>query len=82
MGIQDSVIFTGIKNLITDATTALMVLAPILGALLIGFFFMKKSASEEMEQKTWQKRINTVIYAVIGTELASVIINLFISYFN
>lgn len=80
--IQSSVIFTGLQKLIRDATTALMIIAPILGALLIGFFFMKKSAAEEMEQKIWQKRVNTTIYSVIGVELASVIINLFVSYFK
>ncbi|MFA5577570.1 MAG: hypothetical protein WC983_09895 [Tissierellaceae bacterium] len=80
--IQSSVIFTGMQKLIKDATTALMIIAPILGALLIGFFFLKKSAVDEMEQKTWQKRINTAIYSVIGVELASIIINLFVGYFK
>lgn len=80
--IQDSVIFTGTQKLIKDATTALMILAPIIGALLIGFFFMKKGAADDMEQKIWQKRINTAIYSVMGVELASVIINLFMGYFK
>lgn len=80
--IQDSVIFTGTQKLIKDATTALMIIAPILGGLLIGFFFIRKSAADEVEQKVWQKRINTTIYSVLGVELASVIINLFVSYFK
>lgn|SRR5690554_4540459 len=80
--IQDSVIFTGTQKLIKDATTALMIIAPILGGLLIAFFYARKGAADEMDQKTWQKRINTAIYSTIGVELASVIINLFVSYFK
>lgn len=80
--LQDSVIAKGVENLIKDATTWLMILAPIVGALLVGFFFLRKGAADDMDQKTWQKRINTAIYSVVGVVVASAIINLVIGYFQ
>lgn len=80
--IQDSIVVKGTENLIKDATTALMILAPIVGIVLVIFFFLRKGAADEMDQKTWQKRINNTIYSVIGAEVAAVIINLVISYYS
>lgn len=80
--IQDSIVVKGTENLIKDATTALMILAPIVGIVLVIFFFLRKGAADEMDQKTWQKRINNTIYSVIGAEVAAVIINLVISYYT
>lgn len=80
--IQDSIVVKGTENLIKDATTALMILAPIVGIVLVIFFFLRKGAADEMDQKTWQKRISNTIYSVIGAEVAAVIINLVISYYS
>lgn len=79
--IQNSKIAKGVENLIKDATTWLMILAPIVGALLVGFFFLRKGAADEMDQKTWQKRIYTAIYSVVGVVVASALINLVVGYF-
>ncbi len=79
--IQDSELFKGTMNLLKDATNALMIIAPIVGILLVVFFHLRKGAADEMDQKTWQKRINNTIYSVIGAELASIIINLVSSYY-
>lgn len=80
--IQDSIVVKGTEKLIKDATTALMILAPIVGIILVVFFFLRKGAADEMDQKTWQKRINTAIYSVIGAEVAAVIINVVVSYYT
>lgn len=80
--IQDSIFFTGTMKLLNDSSKALMILAPIVGAVLGGFFFMRKGAADEMDQKTWQKRINNTLVAVIGAELISVAINLISSYYT
>ncbi|ABW19451.1 hypothetical protein [Alkaliphilus oremlandii] len=79
--LQNSKIAKGFENLVKDATVVLMVLAPILGGLLIGYFFLRKAAADEMDQKTWQKRINTAIYSVVGVVVSSAAINLIIGYF-
>lgn len=79
--LQDSQIAKGTENLIKDATTWLMVLAPIVGGLLVMFFFLRKGAADDMDQKMWQKRINTAIYSTIGVIVASALINLIIGYY-
>lgn len=80
--IQDSVFFKGSMNLIKDATTALMIIAPIVGIALGVFFYIKKGGADEMDQKTWQKRINNTIYSVLGAELFSIALNLIVSYYK
>lgn len=80
--IQESIFFTGTMKLLNDSSKALMVLAPIIGAVLGVFFFIRKGAADEMDQKTWQKRINNTLFAVIGAELIGVAINLISSYYT
>ncbi len=48
--IKDSQIARGTERLIADLTTWLMVLAPIVGGLLILYFFIRRSAADEMDQ--------------------------------
>lgn len=79
--VQDSKIVKGTEDLIKDVTTWLMVLAPIVGGLLIIYFFIRRSASDEMDQKKWNNRITTAIISVIGAVLASATLNLIISYY-
>ena len=49
-GIQDSQIAKGTEKLIQDATTWLMVLAPVVAGLLIIYFCIRRSAADEMDQ--------------------------------
>lgn len=80
--IQDSIIFTGTRDMIKDLTTAGMVLAPFIGGGLWVFFAVRKGAADEMDQKKWQTRMNVVLIATIAAELGSVIINLIASYYG
>ncbi|MGV8147038.1 MAG: Mbov_0395 family pilin-like conjugal transfer protein [Alkaliphilus sp.] len=79
--IKDSQIAKGTEKLIADLTTWLMVLAPIIGGLLILYFFIRRSAADEMDQKKWNNRITTAIISVIGAVLASATLNLIIGYY-
>jgi ABC-type molybdate transport system permease subunit len=79
--VNDSQIVKGTEKLIGDLTTWLMVLAPVLGGLLIIYFFIRRSAADEMDQKKWNNRITTAIISVIGAVLASVTLNLIIGYY-
>jgi len=79
--VQDSQIVKGTEKLIQDVTTWLMVLAPIIGVLLIIYFFIRRSAADEIDQKKWNNRIVTVIVSVIGAVLASATLNLIIGYY-
>ncbi len=50
--VGDSKIATGTEALIKDATTWLMILAPIVGGLLVIYFFYKKKWSRRTRPKT------------------------------
>ena len=74
--VGDSKLATGTEALIKDVTTWLMIIAPIVGGLLIIYFFIRRSGADEQDQKRWNNRITTAIVSVIGTVLGSAIINL------
>ncbi|WFD10853.1 Mbov_0395 family pilin-like conjugal transfer protein [Tepidibacter hydrothermalis] len=79
--VKNSQIVKGTEKLIKDLTTWLMVLAPIVGGLLIIYFFIRRSAADEMDTKKWNNRITTAIVSVIGAVLASATLNLIIGYY-
>lgn len=78
----DSKLATGTEELINDLTIWLMILAPIVGVVLIIYFFIRRSASDEMDQKKWNNRITTAIISVIGAVLTAATLNLIIGYYS
>lgn len=80
-GVGNSKLATGTEALITDVTTWLMVIAPIVGGLLVIYFFIRRSGSDEQDQKRWNNRITTAIVSTIGAVLGSAIINLIAGYY-
>ena len=65
-----------------DATTWLMVLAPVVAGLLIIYFCIRRSAADEMDQKKWNNRIVVAIVSCIGAVLGSATLNIIISYYQ
>jgi len=80
--IQSSQIAKGTQKLIQDATTWLMVLAPVLAGLLIIYFCIRRSAADEMDQKKWNNRIVVAIVSCIGAVLGSATLNIIIGYYQ
>lgn len=80
--IGSSKIATGTKKLIEDATTLLLIIAPIAGTLCIIYFAIRRSAADEQEQKQWNNRIITAIVSVLVAVLASVIIKVITAYYK
>lgn len=80
--IGDSRLARGTEKLIQDATTWLMILAPIVAILLIIYFCVRRSAADEMEQKKWNNRITVAIVSCIGAVLTSATLNLIIGYYR
>lgn len=80
--VSESVLATGTQNLIKDLTNWLLVLAPTLTILLVGYYFLRKSASDEMDSKRWDTRIKVAIVCCVGVILASGLINLIIGYYR
>ena len=81
-GVQGSKIVTGTEKLIGDVTTWLMVLAPVVAGLLIIYFFIRRSAADEMDTKKWNNRIMVAIVSCIGAVLGSATLNLIIGYYK
>lgn len=81
-GVQDSIIATGTQNLITDLTNWLLILAPVLTVLLVGYYLLRKSSSDEMDGKRWDSRIKVAIICCVGVIVASALINLIVGYYR
>ena len=80
--VSDSKIATGTQNLIGDLTNWLLILAPVLTVLLIGYYLLRKSSSDEMDGKRWDSRIKIAIICCVGVIVASGLINLIIGYYK
>lgn len=80
--VAGSKIAKGTEKLIQDATTWLMVLAPVAAGLLIIYFCIRRSAADEMDQKKWNNRIVTAVISCIGAVLGSATLNLIIGYYK
>lgn len=80
--LSESQIVKGTEQLIQDATTWLMVLAPVAAGLLIIYFCIRRSAADEMDQKKWNNRIMVAVISCIGAVLGSATLNVIIGYYQ
>lgn len=81
-GISQSKLATGTEMLMRDATTWLMVLAPVVAGLLIIYFCIRRSAADEMDQKKWNNRIVVAVVSCIGAVIGSATLNIIIGYYQ
>lgn len=80
--VADSKLATGTQNLITDLTNWLLIIAPTVTVLLVGYYLLRKSASDEMDGKRWDSRIKVALICCIGVVIASGLINIIIGYYK
>lgn len=80
--VADSKLATGTQNLITDLTNWLMIIAPTVTVLLVGYYLLRKSASDEMDGKRWDSRIKIALICCVGVVIASGLINIIIGYYK
>lgn len=80
--INNSPIVTGTERLLSDVTTWLMVLAPVVAGLLIIYFCIRRSAADEMDQKKWNNRIVVAVVSCIGAVLGAATLNLILGYYR
>lgn len=80
--VADSQIATGTQNLIKDLTNWLLILAPTITVLLVGYYLLRKSASDDMDAKRWDNRIKMALICCVGVVVASGLINLIIGYYR
>lgn len=80
--IMDSILGTGLVNLVNDASFLLIILCPLVGAAAAGYFTTRRSMSDEQDGKMWEKRIKVAIICGVGGCLTSAIIAIGASYFQ
>ena len=80
--VAESKLATGTQNLITDLTNWLMIIAPTITVLLVGYYLLRKSASDEMDGKRWDSRIKVALICCVGVVIASGLINIIIGYYK
>lgn len=80
--IMDSVLGSGLVNLINDVSFSLVIICPLVGAAAAGYFFIRRGMSDEQDGKMWEKRIKIAIICGVGGCLTSVIIAVGSSYFQ
>ena len=80
--IRDSVFVKGMEKMLNDATSALLILVPIVATLLVTYLFMRKGAADDMDQKKWHSRITIAIACSIAAMGAVAIINIITGYFT
>lgn len=80
--IGESQIAKGTEKLIQDATTWLMIIAPVAAGLMIIYFCIRRSAADEMDQKKWNNRIMVAVISCIGAVLGSATLNVIIGYYQ
>ncbi len=81
-GINNTTLVTGTQKLITDLTNWALVVTPILTALLIVYYLIRKSAADEMDGKRWDSRVKIAAICCIGVVVASGLINVIIGYYQ
>jgi hypothetical protein len=80
--IGSSKLATGTEQLIKDATSWLLIVAPLVTVVAVIYYFIRKTVSDEIDHKKWNARISTAIVCCIGVVAASLIINLIVGYYK
>ena len=80
--ITDTTLVTGTQKLISDLTNWLLIIAPTITILLVGYYLLRKSASDEMDAKRWDTRIKVAIICCVGVVAMSGLINVLMSYYK
>ena len=75
-------VITSLLCCTTDLTNWLLILAPTLTILLVGYYLLRKSSSDDMDGKRWDNRIKIAIICCVGVVVASGLINLIIGYYR
>lgn len=81
-GIESTKLVQGTEKLIGDVTNWLLVLAPVVTIVLVIYYLIRKSASDDMDAKRWDGRIKVSIISCIGVVIAAGLINVLVGYYQ
>lgn len=80
--IEGSKIVTGTTSMFNDISSALLILAPVVGGALLGYNFFKAAHAEEEEMRSIKKQRKNIIFCTVGVFLASIIITVVTGYYK
>jgi len=72
---------TGTKSLISDVSTWLVLICPVVAAAAAVFFLIRRAMADEQDGKMWNRRIQIAIICGVAGTLVSGIISLISSYY-
>lgn len=73
---------TGLKKLIEDLGTYLILIAIPAGTAVVAYCFIRRGMADEMDHKKWTNRITVTVISTIGAVVAGVIITVVGAYFG
>jgi len=82
LSLESSTIVQGTKNLLNDASKALLVILPIAAGAAIIFCAIRRMMSDEHEIPTWNKRMAGIAVAAVIGVCASAIISVVTGYYS
>ena len=77
-----SVIVTGTKKLIQDATTVLTGLGIAVAVVGAAYFLIRRAIADEQDKKQWNGRIITCVVSGIGVAIVSSLVAVIAGYFG
>lgn len=81
--IQGSILITGTKALIEDVSSAIIVLdIPVTAIMCMYFWFKKTHSEDEQDDKKWNSRFKTSLFAGIVVLCIASLINVIASYYG
>ena len=80
-GLAGSVIVTGTKSLINDATAVITGLGIAVAILGSGYFLIRRALADEQDKKQWNGRIITSVVSGIGVAIVSSLVGVIAGYF-
>ncbi len=81
-GLEGTSLVTGTKELVNDATSILLVLAPIIGICVSAYFLIRRGAADEMDAKKWENRLKVALISMIGVVVLSATVKAILNYFS
>lgn len=82
MNIQSSPMFQGLLNLLSDLSTALLWIAPILAGLMLGYYALRKMMADQHEATQYDKKMKTVGICLAIVFGASAVVSIITFYFS
>lgn len=80
-GIEGSPLGLGLKKMVADVSSFLIVLCPLIGGVTAVYFLIRRSMADEQDGKMWMHRVVVAVVCGVAGALVGGVIALVSSYF-